>query len=39
LSSLYRSGEIMQIYGRWFGKLGRPGNILIAMYTRYALPE
>ncbi len=39
LSSLYRSGEIMQIYGRWFGKLGRPGNILIAMYALYALPE
>jgi glutamate/aspartate transport system substrate-binding protein len=35
LSSLYRSGEIMQIYG----KLGRPGNILIAMYALYALPE
>jgi glutamate/aspartate transport system substrate-binding protein len=39
LSSLYRSGEIMQVYNRWFGKLGRPGNILIAMYTLYALPE
>jgi glutamate/aspartate transport system substrate-binding protein len=39
LSSLYRSGEVMQIYNRWFGKLGRPGNILIAMYTLYALPE
>jgi glutamate/aspartate transport system substrate-binding protein len=39
LSSLYRSGEIMQIYGRWFGKLGRPGSILIAMYALHALPE
>ena len=39
LSSLYRSGEIMQIYNRWFGKLGRPGNILIAMYALHALPE
>ena len=39
LSSLYRSGEIMQIYNRWFGKLGRPGSVLIAMYTLYALPE
>jgi ABC-type amino acid transport substrate-binding protein len=39
LSSLYRSGEIMQIYGRWFGKLGKPGNLLIAMYALHALPE
>jgi glutamate/aspartate transport system substrate-binding protein len=39
LSSLYRSGEIMQIYGRWFGKLGAPGNLLIAMYALHALPE
>jgi len=39
LSSLYRSGEIMQIYGRWFGKLGPPGNLLIAMYALHALPE
>jgi glutamate/aspartate transport system substrate-binding protein len=39
LSSLYRSGEIMQIYGRWFGKLGPPSKILIAMYALHALPE
>jgi ABC-type amino acid transport substrate-binding protein len=39
LSNLYRSGEVIQIYGRWFGKLGRPGNILLAMYALYALPE
>jgi glutamate/aspartate transport system substrate-binding protein len=39
LSSLYRSGEIMQIYGRWFGKLGPPGNLLLAMYALHALPE
>ena len=39
LSSLYRSGEVLPIYGRWFGKLGRPGAVLIAMYAIYALPE
>ena len=39
LSSLYRSGEIVQIYGRWFGKLGPPPKILVAMYALYALPE
>jgi glutamate/aspartate transport system substrate-binding protein len=39
LSSVYRSGEITQIYGRWFGKLGKPGSLLIAMYALHALPE
>jgi glutamate/aspartate transport system substrate-binding protein len=39
LSQLYRSGEVVQIYGRWFGKLGAPGNLLIAMYALHALPE
>jgi len=39
LSSLYRSREVTQIYARWFGKLGEPGNLLIAMYALHALPE
>jgi ABC-type amino acid transport substrate-binding protein len=39
LSSLYRSGDVLQVYGRWFGKLGRPGAVLLAMYALYALPE
>lgn len=39
LSSLYRSGEIVQIYGRWFGNLCPPPKILVAMYALYALPE
>jgi ABC-type amino acid transport substrate-binding protein len=39
LSSLYRSREVLQIYGRWFGKLGEPGNLLLAMYALHALPE
>jgi len=39
LSSLYRSREVMQIYSRWFGKLGEPGNLLLAMYALHALPE
>ena len=39
LSSLYRSGEIIPIYARWFGKLGQPSKILVAMYALYALPE
>jgi ABC-type amino acid transport substrate-binding protein len=39
LSGLYRSREVMQIYQRWFGKLGEPGSLLIAMYALHALPE
>ena len=39
LASLYRSGDVLQVYGRWFGKLGRPSGVLLAMYAIYALPE
>lgn len=39
LSHLYRSGEIAQIYARWFGKLGAPSSLLLAMYALHALPE
>ena len=39
LSSLYRSREVMQVYGRWFGKLGEPSGLLLAMYALHALPE
>jgi len=39
LASLYRSGEIIPIYARWFGRLGQPSKILVAMYALYALPE
>lgn len=39
LSHLYRSGEVLQIYSRWFGKLGKPGNLLVAMYALNAIPE
>ena len=39
LSSLYRSGDVLQIYGRWFGRLGPPSKIVLAMYALHALPE
>nr|MBP6778460.1 transporter substrate-binding domain-containing protein [Piscinibacter sp.] len=39
LAQLYRTGEIGPIYQRWFGKLGKPGPLLAAMYTLNALPE
>jgi ABC-type amino acid transport substrate-binding protein len=39
ISYIYRSGEIAQIYTRWFGKLGAPSSLLLAMYALHALPE
>jgi ABC-type amino acid transport substrate-binding protein len=39
LARLYRSGQIVQIYDRWFGKLGKPGEFLTIMYLLNALPE
>ena len=39
LARIYRSGTILELYRTWFGKLGRPGNLLAAIYELYALPE
>ena len=39
LARLYRSGQIAQIYDRWFGKLGKPSQILAVMFLLNALPE
>jgi glutamate/aspartate transport system substrate-binding protein len=40
LAQLYRSGQIDQMYGKWFGQAGlRPPAILSAMFVLQALPE
>jgi len=39
LARLYRSGDIMNIYARWYGPLGEPSTLLKAMYFLNALPE
>jgi ABC-type amino acid transport substrate-binding protein len=39
LSSLYRSGQIRPIFEKWFGALGRPTSLLLAMYALHSLPE
>lgn len=40
LAQLYRSGQIEQIFNRWFGQVGlRPSPVLNAMYVLQALPE
>jgi len=39
LAALYRSGDILAIYNRWFGGLGKPSAALQAMYLLNGLPE
>jgi ABC-type amino acid transport substrate-binding protein len=39
LAQIYRSGAIGEIYGRWFGALGRPGPVIEAMVLFGAVPE
>jgi ABC-type amino acid transport substrate-binding protein len=39
LAQLYSSGEITEIFGRWFGAFGDPGPITKVMYILGAIPE
>jgi ABC-type amino acid transport substrate-binding protein len=39
LSQLYRSGEIGTIYTQWLGALGKPPELILAMYALYGIPE
>jgi ABC-type amino acid transport substrate-binding protein len=39
LSHLYGSGEIVEIFGRWFRQFGDPGPVIKAMYLLGAIPE
>ena len=39
LARLYRSGEIVQVYERWFGSFERTSNLLQAMYLLHSFPE
>jgi glutamate/aspartate transport system substrate-binding protein len=39
LAQLYASSTLPEIYGRWFGALGRPGPVLEIMYALGRLPE
>jgi len=39
LSRIYRSGQIIPIYDRWFGKLGKPSQFITVMYLINGLPE
>ncbi len=39
LTQVYQSGEIENIFGEWFGKIGRPTGLLAAMFLLYSIPE
>ncbi len=39
LAEVYRSGEIVPIYNRWFGDWGPPSRLLGAMYLLNSVPE
>jgi ABC-type amino acid transport substrate-binding protein len=39
LARLYRSGQILEVYSRWFGALGDPNALIIAMYAIEGIPE
>jgi ABC-type amino acid transport substrate-binding protein len=39
LARLYRSGEVIEIYRRWFGQWGEPSPLTLGMYAVEGLPE
>jgi glutamate/aspartate transport system substrate-binding protein len=39
LARLFRSGEVLRVYDRWFGPIGPPGALLIATWAISGLPE
>jgi ABC-type amino acid transport substrate-binding protein len=39
LARLYRSGQILEVYTRWFGQLGTPSALLLSLYAIEGLPE
>jgi ABC-type amino acid transport substrate-binding protein len=39
LAALYRSGDIVPIYERWFGAFGKPSQAIQSMYLLNGLPE
>lgn len=39
LARLYRTGDIEDVYRRWFGRMGVPASLLVAMYAIEGLAE
>jgi ABC-type amino acid transport substrate-binding protein len=39
LARVLRSGQILEVYQRWFGKLGKPSPLLVSTWATNGLPE
>jgi ABC-type amino acid transport substrate-binding protein len=39
LSQVYRSGEIGEVFSQWLGALGKPPDLIMAMFILYVIPE
>jgi ABC-type amino acid transport substrate-binding protein len=39
LARLYRSGQIIEVYTRWFGRIGTPSALLLSLYAIEGVPE
>jgi ABC-type amino acid transport substrate-binding protein len=39
LARLYRSGEVLKMFDKWFGSIGQPTPALLGMYLLQATPE
>jgi glutamate/aspartate transport system substrate-binding protein len=39
LSRVFRSDDIVRLYEKWFGDMGKPSPVLILMYAISAIPE
>lgn len=39
LARLYRTGQVVEIYRRWFGQWGEPSPLTVGMYAVEGLPE
>jgi glutamate/aspartate transport system substrate-binding protein len=39
LARLYRSGQILEVYSHWFGRLGTPSALLLSLYAIEGVPE
>ena len=39
LARLYRSGQILEVYTHWFGRIGTPSPLLLSLYAIEGVPE
>jgi ABC-type amino acid transport substrate-binding protein len=39
LARMYRSGEVLKVFDKWFGSVGQPTPALLGMYLLQATPE